>query len=347
MAGSGGSIDSVLIHAARLTAQGQPESAIAVLRPALEEFPEHSAAWCRLSAAQLDAGDPNGALTAAKRAMTLGERSWGHRLASLALVELGRHDEAVVSAREAVRQDAEDWRCHVTLAEALVRETPAEAVQVARTGVTLAPEEPRAHEVLGDAEVAAHEWLAADKAYRAALLLDPDNEDVTAKVARLARRPPERPAAKAAHPARTSRTPAKPRFGRTQRVGLYLAVRRASAWQVFGTAVLLVAELSSPSGLLAWVGLGVALFVTALAVRGWFTLPEGARVSLGELSTREPQAAGSAVSLAVSVSLLLVWTVRLALGSQWWPALATALVIAVVAVANCSLGLWRIFSAER
>lgn len=343
MAGPNGSIDSVLIHAARLTAQGRPESAIAVLRPALERFPENSAAWCRLSAALLEADDPNGALAAAKRAMTLGERSWAHRLASLALVELGRHEEAVVSAREAVRQDAADWRCHVTLAEALIHESPAEAVRVAQSGASLAPEESRVHEVLGDAAVAAHDWLAADKAYRAALRLDPDNADVTAKVARLARRPPERPGKRP----RPVRLLVRRRFGRVQRVALYLAVRRPAAWQAFGTGVLLIAELSSPSGLLAWVGLGVALFVTALAVRGWFTLPEGARLPLGELSTKEPRAAGSAVSLAVSVSLLLVWTVRLALGSEWWPALATALLFAVVAVANCSAGLWRLLATNR
>jgi Flp pilus assembly protein TadD len=153
MADPGRSMDSVLIQAARLTAEGRPESAIAVLRPALQMFPDHSAAWCRLSAALLDAGDAASSLEAAKRAMSLGERSWGHRLASLALLELGRHEEAVVSAREAVRRDAADWRCHVALAEALVPGATAEAVRVARTAVALAPEEPRAHEVLGDAAV--------------------------------------------------------------------------------------------------------------------------------------------------------------------------------------------------
>lgn len=346
MADPGGSIDSVLIHAARLTAEGRPESAIAMLRPALELFPEHSAAWCRLSAAHLDAGAPADALTAAKRAMTLGERSWGHRLASLALVELGRHAEAVVSAREAVRRDAADWRCHVTLAEALAHDAPAEAVRVARTATALAPEQFRAHEVLGDAAVATHDWLEAEHAYRAALLLDPGNEDVTAKVARLARRPPERPAER---PRRRRLAQAVPRrrFGKVQRVGLYLAVRRAAGWQALGVFVLLLAGLPSPSGLLAWVGLGIAVFVVALAVRGWLGLPEGARVRPSDLSTREPRVAVSAVLLGVSVLLLLVWTVTLPLGSAMWPVLAGALVFAAVAVANCSLGLWRIWSADR
>jgi len=343
MADPGQSIDSALIQAARLTAEGRPESAIAVLRPALQQFPDHSVAWCRLSAALLEAGEPTLSLEAAKRAMTLGERSWGHRLASLALLELGRHDEAVVSAREAVRRDAADWRCHVALAEALVAGAPVEAVRVARTAVALAPEQPRAHEVLGDAAVAAHEWLEADRGYRAALRLDPDNEDVTAKVARLARRPPERPERER----RPARVPVRPRFGRAQRVAVYLAVRRAAAWQAVGVLVLLIAGLPSPSGLLAWVGLGIAVFVVALTVRGWLALPAGGRVAPRELSTREPQAAAGGVLLGVSVLLLLVWTVLLVLGMAWWPILVVALAFSAVAIANSSLMLSRIFRSDR
>jgi Flp pilus assembly protein TadD len=348
MADPGGSIDSVLVQAARLTAEGRPESAIAVLRPALERYPDHSAAWCRLSAALLDSGLPAESLTAAKRAMTLGERSWAHRLASLALIELDRYPEAVVSAREAVRRDAADWRCHVTLAEALVHETPAESMRAARTAVALAPEEARAHEVLGDAAVSVHDWLEAERAYRAALRLDPVNEDVLAKVGRLARRPPERPAGRRrpARPARPVRGPAA-RFGRAQRVAWYLAVRRAATWQAVGSFVLLVAGLPKPHGLLAWVGLGVVVFVVALAVRGWLGLPDGARVPLRRLSIKEPRVVVGAVLLGVSVLSLLVWTVLLALGAASWVVLVGAVLCAAVAVANTSLGMWRIFAADR
>ncbi len=346
MADPGGSIDSVLLQAARLTAEGRPESAIAVLRPALERYPDHSAAWCRLSAALLDAGMPAESLEAAKRAMTLGERSWAHRLASLALIELDRYPEAVVSAREAVRRDAADWRCHVTLAEALVHETPAESVRIARTAVALAPEEARAHEVLGDAAVSVHDWLEAERAYRAALRLEPDNEDVLAKVGRLAQRPPERPAERR-RPVRPVRPPPAPRFGRAQRVALYLAVRRAATWQAVGSFVLLIAGLPKPHGLLAWVGLGVVVFVVALAVRGWFGLPDGARVPLRQLSTREPRVVVGAVLLGVSVLSLLVWTVLLALGGTSWVVLLVAVLCAAVAVANTSLGMWRIFAEDR
>ncbi len=137
------------------------------------------------------------------------------------------------------------------------------------------------------------------------------------------------------------------RFGRAQRVALYLAVRRAAAWEAAGTLVLLIAGLPSPSGLLAWVGLGVVVFVVALAVHGWLGLPEGARVAPRTLSTREPRAAVGAVLLGVSVVVLLGWTVLLALGAGVWPILLAALVFAAAAVAACSLGLRRIWAADR
>lgn len=338
-----GSIDSVLVRAAHLTAEGRPQSAIAMLRPALELFPEHSAAWCRLAAAQLDAGEPGESLAAAKQAMTLGERSWAHRLASLALVELGRHDEAVVSAHEAVRRDAADWRCHVTLAEALAHDSPVAAMRVARAAVALAPDEPRAHEVLGDSAVVTHDWAAAENAYLAALRLDPGNDDVTAKVGRLARRPPEHPARRR----RPVRTRSAPRFGRVERVALLLAVRRAAAWQAVGSFVLLVAGLPAPNRLLVWFGLGVVVFVALLAWRGWLGLPAGARVSPRELSAREPLIAAAAVSLGGSVLLLLLWNVLLALGSAALAVLVAALGCAAVAAAAAWFGLARIWPSSR
>src|SRR5262245_12729414 len=184
-----GSIDHVLVRATRLSDEGRPRAAIAVLESALEVDPDHAAAWCRLSAAYLDIGEARESLDAAKRAMTLGEPAWAHRLASLALVELGRHDEAVVSAIEAVRRDPDDWRGLVTLAEALFFAEPEQALRAARRAVELAPDEPRAHEVLGDAAMLAHDWMLAENAYRDALRLDPTNHEVTTKLDRVVRRP--------------------------------------------------------------------------------------------------------------------------------------------------------------
>jgi tetratricopeptide (TPR) repeat protein len=335
-----GTIESVLVRADQLAAQGRPHSAIAVLVPVLQEFPEYPAAWCRLAAAHLDAGDPGESLAAAKRAIVLGERSWAHRLASLALVELGRHDEAAVSAREAVRRDAADWRCHVALAEALAHDTPLDAVRSARTAVALAPDQARPHEVLGDTATFAHDWLAAEAAYLEARRLDPDNEDVVAKLARLARRPARDPRRRS--PARETRRRGR-RFGRVERVALLLLVRRVGVWQSVGALALMLAGQQSPSRMLAWFGLGAVVFVALLAWRGWLGLPPSARVPVGELSTLVVVSSGLA---AVSALAMVGWIVLLVLGSGSLTALTLALGSGAVAAANSWFGLWRIWAGN-
>jgi hypothetical protein len=91
----------------------------------------------------------------------------------------------------------------------------------------------------------------------------------------------------------------------------------------------------------------VAVFVVALAVRGWFGLPDAARVSPRQLSTREPRVVVGGALLGVSVLSLLVWTVLVALGSAASAFLVAALVFSAVAVANSSFGLSRIWHASR
>jgi tetratricopeptide (TPR) repeat protein len=334
------SIDGVLVRAARLSDAGRPRAAIAVLESALAVDPGHPSVWCRLSAAYLDIGEARESLEAAKRAITLGEPSWAHRLASLALVELGRTEEALVSAREAVRRDPNDWRGLVTLSEALAHGEPEQAVRAARAAVERAPHEARTHEVLGDAAMLAHDWMLAESAYRDAARLDPDNPDVTAKLDRIVRRPGDDPRRRR----RPVRTRTAPGFERVHRVAWYLAVRRAAIWQAVGVFVLLVA---SPAVLLAWYGLGVALFVGVLAWRGWAGLPDGSLVRLAVLFEKVPLAVVGGVALGVSVVALLVWTVVLALGSVVESLLVVALFCALVAVANTWFGLWRMWSRSR
>ncbi|MCA1655261.1 MAG: tetratricopeptide repeat protein [Pseudonocardiaceae bacterium] len=340
MADSVNSIDAVLVRAARLSDEGRPRAAIVVLESALEAYPDHSAAWCRLSAAYLAVGAASESLDAAKRAITLGERSWAHRLASLALLELGRHDEAVASAGEAVRRDPEDWRGLVTLSEALAHGEPEQAVRAARAAVSLAPDQARTHEVLGDAAMLGHDWTLAEQAYRDAARIDPADQDVVAKLARLERRP-------AADPRRRRqpvRTRTAPTFGRVQRVSWYLAVRRAAAWQAVCAFVLLIA---SPVALLAWFGLGALVFVGVLAGRGWVRLPPGSRVPIAVLFDRAPLVVVGAVALGVSVVSLLGWTVLLVLGSVATFLLFVTLFAALLGVANSWFGLWRMWPRSR
>ena len=331
------SVDAVLVRAAQLTADGRPRAAIELLRPVLVVHPEHSAAWCRISVAYLDAGELIESLDAAKRAITLGERSWAHRLASLALVELGRHAEAVASAREAVRRDPIDWRCHVALAEALGATAPADAVAAARKAVELAPREARPHEVLGDAALRARDSALARRAYRDALRLDPGNEHVAASLDRVAtgRRSPARPA--------VERPIARPaRFGRAQRTALWLLLRRVAVWLAVGSFVLLIAGMPSPSPLLVWFSLALAVFVVGLAGVGWLGLPNGARVGMAVLRRTQPMLVVAAVLVALAELFLVSWTVALAFGSHGMQLLSLVLAGSGLSTAIGWLGLRRL-----
>lgn len=332
-----GSIDNVLVRAARLSDEGMPRAAIVVLESALEVDPGNPVAWCRLSAAYLDIGEPRESLDAAKRAITLGEPAWAHRLASLALVELGRHDEAVVSAGEAVRRAPDDWRGLVALSEALAPGEPEQAVRAARSAVEHAPEIARTHEVLGDAAMLAHDWMLAENEYGDALRLDPSNDEVRTKLARVLRRPGDDPRRRR-KPVRT-RGPAQ--FERVHRVSWYLAVRRAAIWQAVGVFVLLVA---SPAVLLAWYGLGVVVFVGVLAWRGWTRLPTGSRLPVAVLFAKVPLAVVGGGALGVSVAALLVWTVVVALGSAAKMVLVVALFSALVGIGCPWFGLQRMWN---
>ena len=334
-----GPIDAVLVRAARLSDEGRPRAAIAVLESALEVDPDHPVAWCRLSAAYLDIGEARESLDAAKRAMTLGEPAWAHRLASLALMELDRHDEALVSAREAVSRAPEDWRGLVTLSEVLAHKEPEQALRAARSAVEHAPEEPRTHEVLGDAAMLAHDWMLAEHAYQDALRLDPSNHDVATKLKRVTHRPGDDPRRKR-RPVRTRG--GTPRFERVHKVAWYVAVRRTAAWQTVGVLAVLAASSSRPSvGVLA---LGVLAFVGYRVWRSWARRPAGAKIKPKTLAAKVPLAAAAGVGLAGSVAFLLVFTVLLPLGPVVRPLLLAALVCALTAVGSTWFGLRRMWA---
>jgi Flp pilus assembly protein TadD len=336
-------IETVLVRAAALTADGRPHAAIELLRPALVSHPQHSGAWCRLAVAHLDAGEVSQSLDAAKRAITLGERSWAHRLASLALVELGRYDEAVVSAREAVRRDPSDWRCHVALAEALGPVSPDAAVEVARTAVELAPREARSHEVLGEAAVRVDDLGLARRAYRNAIRLDPGNEHIRAGLDGLTALRRRTPTDQAARSPAVRKQPGRPaRFGRAQRVALWLLVRRAAVWLALGSFLLLIAGLPSPSPLLVWFGLALVLFVLGLVGHGWRVLPPGARAAPPVLRRTEPLILLSAVLLGVALLVLVVWTLALGFGSRGMQLLSVVFACSAVTAGLGSFGLWRL-----
>jgi Flp pilus assembly protein TadD len=307
----------------------------------LDEHPAHSEAWCQLSAAYLDAGETDSSLDAAKEAIRLGERSWGHRVASLALLEMGRRDEAVVSARESVRRDPSDWRCHVALAEALGADNPQEAFAAACRAIQFARNEPRPFEVLGDAAIRVHDKDTARRAYFEAIKIDPTNQHARENLVRLGR-----PALN------TTTTPVVPQpppttvhLGRIEEVGVWLALRRASAALAFGSLLLLLAGMPTPPGVLGWFGLVLLVFALFVVVAGWFQYAKG--VPLLSMMREHRMLAAAAGLVAVSLLLLTGWTVAIALGARTLSPLSLVLVTSVPAGVIVVFALWRRSHATR
>jgi tetratricopeptide (TPR) repeat protein len=140
--------------------------------------PENHTAWCLLARCHLGLDQPEKALAAAHRAASLApDEEWPHRLASFATSRLGRHDEAVKAAREAVRLEPGFWQTHARLAGAAGQHAhgKAEAAQAADRALTLAPNEPQVQLIYGSIAASQGRREVAERAYRRALELDPQS----------------------------------------------------------------------------------------------------------------------------------------------------------------------------
>lgn len=323
-----------LRRAANMTAAGNSDAAINLLRGVVDEHPAHSEAWCQLSAACLDAGEVEQSLDAAKEAIRLGERSWGHRVASLALLEMGRRDEAIVSAREAVRRDPTDWRCHVALAEALGAEEPQEAFAAACRAIQFARNEARPFEVLGDTAVRVHDKETARRAYVEALKIDPTNQHARVSLVRLGR-----PRLDTTTTPTMPEPPAPTRLGRIEELGVWIALRRACVALSGGSLLLILAGMPSPSGVLGWVGLVVLLFALFVAGKGWFSYARD--VPLRAFPQAHRLMSVAAGLAGVSTLLLALWTAITALGGRTLSPLTLVLVTSAAAGVIVVFALWR------
>lgn len=323
-----------LRRAADLTAAGNPDAAINLLRGVLEEHPTHAEAWCQLGAAYLDAGDAESSLDAAKEAIRLGDRSWGYRLASVALIELGRRDEAVVSARESVRRDPSNWRGHVALAEALGADHPQEAFAAACRGIQLANNEARPFEVLGDAALRVHDKETAKRAYFEAIKIDPANQHARANLMRLGRPQLDRTTTPVTH-----EPVVQAHLGRIEEIGLWLALRRAALGVGAGSLVLLLIGIDTIGSFLGWFGLVLLAFAAIMLGMGWFQYARGVPV-IQTLRGHRLLAATSGL-LGGALLMLTVWTILVGLGGRTLHPLPLVLVTSAVAAGIVYYALWR------
>ncbi|MGP4097350.1 tetratricopeptide repeat protein [Nonomuraea sp. KM90] len=134
--------------------------------------------WCDEALTRLNAGRSESALEAARRAADLEPAAeWPQRLISLAHERLGRDADAVPAAERAVDLGRGSWPARLRLA-AVLRRVPgrwAEAVEHATLARKFAPEEPGPEVMLGDLALLRGEHARAERSYRTALALDPDD----------------------------------------------------------------------------------------------------------------------------------------------------------------------------
>jgi tetratricopeptide (TPR) repeat protein len=164
------------------------DEAASLLQKLVGREPDEASAWSLLAQAQLGAGRPHDALEAASRAAALTpDDDWPHRLRSVALQTLGADESAVAAAREAVRVAPYLWQCHVRLCEAIVlgRGDLDEAQAAAERSLELAPHESDPYYELGLVAAKRGKHDEAERYFRQALAIDPDDAAAHNALARL------------------------------------------------------------------------------------------------------------------------------------------------------------------
>ncbi|MCP2334336.1 tetratricopeptide repeat protein [Actinoalloteichus caeruleus] len=170
---------TLFTHSEALLDLGRTSEAITVLEAGLAAWPSDGVLWGQLAKALVGNGEFQRALVAADNAVRGAPGDdWGHRLRSGALVGLGRLADAEVAAREAVRHNPHVWQTHSRLAEvlALQRKRLPEAVAAAEECVRLGPTEAGPHLLLARLALLNRRRDQAEEALRAALAIDPHND---------------------------------------------------------------------------------------------------------------------------------------------------------------------------
>jgi tetratricopeptide (TPR) repeat protein len=139
--------------------------------------PRNAKAWCLMTRAQLGQRRNGAALAAARAAGSISPHSeLPHRLASYALIRLGRSHDAVAAARDAVRFAPRDWRTHQALSQSLLADQAYnDARLAAEHAVRLAPDQAEPHVAVGLAARCQHRRRESRGAFERALALDPRN----------------------------------------------------------------------------------------------------------------------------------------------------------------------------
>jgi len=141
---------------------------------------DNSEAYCYLARVHLALGHLADALTSARSAASLDpEKEWPHRLIAISLKRLGRPEEAVIAAREAVCRSPEGRQALYTLADtALDVPDLIRALQSANRLLAIAPDWPNSHFLYGRIANLLGDLVAAEEHLRRGLSLDPERSDL-------------------------------------------------------------------------------------------------------------------------------------------------------------------------
>jgi Flp pilus assembly protein TadD len=181
-------VSGALQRATVLCDLGRYDQAIVLLRAVLARDPQNVTGLCLLARAHLGQGSASDALRVATDAISLApEHEWPHRIASLALSSLGRDEEALATARTAVRLGPHTAQCYINLAQILAASglDLIEARDVAARAVALAPHDPDSYLAVSAVAIADSRHDDAMSAVHRALALDPDNSAAHNELARI------------------------------------------------------------------------------------------------------------------------------------------------------------------
>lgn len=295
------------------------DEAVELLHRALAAAPDSQPAWCELARAEVSRGNRAAALGAADRALGLDpDHEWPHRIASIVLSQLGRHDDAVRAARTAVRAAPDTWQCHVRLAETLVRHPQAagtrppmtdEAWAAACRSVELAPLEPDTHCTVGHLMLRRGQPDRAEAAFREALRLEPGNARALNALGLTNMRRGRLVTAAADFGAAVAADP----HDRVARRNISAAAWNSTRYLLLGLfAELLIVTRSHGAPQLSWIGrIGSLLVVVALLVLGgvtWGRVPRRMRGYLLRLPRQDRWLGGLLLASILAVVLVAMAT---------------------------------------
>lgn len=176
---------AALARARSLIAVKRYPEAMDALGPALVDGNTEAEAQCLRAQALIESGRPSDARDAVARALELDPHNeWPHRLRAIYLQHQGMHKLALASATEAVRLAPDEAQAlHLLAVCQLNTRKKDEALATAASLVATHPHHPLAHETAGMVAEERGKWADAERHFREALRLSPQDAGVARQLA--------------------------------------------------------------------------------------------------------------------------------------------------------------------